>query len=235
MKSKKIAVMIPCFNEELTIQNVITKWRNKLPEADIFVYDNASTDQTVIKAENAGAMVRSVHDKGKGNVVRQMFNDNIYDCMIMVDGDDTYSEENADQMINMVLNEDYDMVIGTRLSSGYFEENKKITHSIGNVLINKMINIMFHARIKDSLSGLRAFSKKFTDNIKIESDFFEIETEITIKSILKKMKIGHVSVKYKDRITGSHSKINTFTDGAKIIFKAISLYWRNRYESEKKF
>lgn len=212
-----IAVLIPCFNESMTIMNVIKDYSNALPEAQIYVYDNNSTDNTADIAKKAGAIVRSERRQGKGNVMRTMFREIDADCYLIVDGDDTYSAEDARTMINFVLTENADMVIGDRLSSTYFKENKRRFHNFGNRLVRMLINKIFNSDIKDIMTGYRAFSKFFVKNYPVTSKGFEIETEMTIHALDKNFNIREVPVLYKDRPKGSKSKLNTFSDGYKVL------------------
>lgn len=221
--SKKIAIMIPCYNEEITIGKVVKRWKNKLPQADVYVYDNNSSDRTMEVAKAAGAIVRSVSRKGKGNVVKKMFKDNDAECLIMVDGDNTYSETEAERMVYLITKKGYDMVVGDRLSTDYFKQNKKISHSLGNVLVNSMIRILFNRKVNDTLSGCRAFSRDFVKKIDIDCIGFEVETEITIKAILGKWKFVFIPIKYNDREKGSKSKIDTYDDGMKILVTILKM------------
>lgn len=222
----RIAVMIPCFNEEQTIQKVITDFRKELPEAIIYVYDNASTDQTAVLADEAGAIVRSELKKGKGNVIRRMFREIDADCYILVDGDDTYAADNARTMADMVLDQQIDMVIGDRLSSSYFTENKRRFHNFGNRLVRFAINYLFDCNIEDIMTGYRAFSYQFVKSFPVLSRGFEIETEMTIHALDKNMAIRAETIGYKDRPDGSESKLNTITDGVAVI-RTILRLWKN--------
>lgn len=213
----QIAVIIPCYNESQTIAKVISDYRAILPEAEIYVYDNNSTDGTDKIALKAGAIVRYEHRQGKGNVIRSMFRDIDADCYLMIDGDDTYPAENAREMCNLVLEKGVDMVIGDRLSSTYFEENKRPFHNLGNSLVRSLINWLFHANVKDIMTGYRAFSYSFVKHFPVLSQGFEIETEMTIHALDKNFLLKEVPVKYRDRPEGSESKLNTFSDGIKVL------------------
>lgn len=212
-----IAVLIPCFNESMTIMNVIKDYSNALPEAQIYVYDNNSTDNTADIAKKAGAIVRYERRQGKGNVIRTMFREIDADCYLIVDGDDTYSAEDAIKLVDYVLSEDADMVIGDRLSSTYFTENKRRFHNFGNRLVRMLINKIFNSDVKDIMTGYRAFSRLFVKNYPVTSKGFEIETEMTIHALDKNFNIREVPVLYKDRPKGSTSKLNTFSDGYKVL------------------
>ncbi len=227
MNKNKIAVLIPCYNEGKTIEKVIRDFQRALPEAEIYVYDNNSTDNTVLMAKKTGVTVRHEYRQGKGNVVRSMFRDINADCYLMLDGDDTYPAENAREMCELVLNEHYDMVIGDRLSTTYFQENKRPLHNMGNRLIKYLINHFFNNNIKDIMTGYRAFSFLFVKNIPILSKGFEIETEMTLHALDKNFKIKEVPIAYRNRPEGSVSKLNTFQDGFKILntlFKLLRNY-----------
>lgn len=213
----KIAILIPCYNECMTVKKVITDYKKYFPEADIYVYDNNSSDKTAEIAKDSGAIVRHERRQGKGNVIRTMFREIEADCYLVVDGDDTYSVQNANDMINLVLNDNVDMVIGDRLSTSYFTENKRLFHNIGNRLVRYLINTLFKSDIKDIMTGYRAFSRLFVKNYPIISKGFEIETEMTIHALDKNFNIKEIPVIYKDRIKGSISKLNTFSDGFKVL------------------
>lgn len=223
-RKEKIAIIIPCYNEALTIGKVVSEMKRELPEADIVVYDNNSIDGTDKIAEEAGAIVKYEYRQGKGNVIRAMFRDIEADCYLMVDGDDTYSAKNARQMCDMVLHEGVDMVIGDRLSSTYFNENKRPFHNFGNKLVRWLINLIFKSRIKDIMTGYRAFSKKFVKNFPVLSQGFEIETEMTIHALDKNFYIKEIPIEYKDRCEGSESKLNTLSDGLKVVKTIITLF-----------
>ena len=216
MKSK-IAVLIPCYNESKTIAKVVKDYKEALPEADIYVYDNNSTDNTDEIAKKAGAIVRYESKQGKGNVIRRMFREIDAQCYIMIDGDDTYPSENARQMCNYVLENGVDMVIGDRLSSTYFEENKRPFHNLGNRMVRGLINKIFKSNIRDIMTGYRAFSYNFVKTFPILSKGFEIETEMTIHAIDKNFTLKEIPVQYRDRPEGSVSKLNTYKDGARVI------------------
>lgn len=205
----KIAVLIPCYNEAKTIEKVVTDFRQALPDATIYVYDNNSTDGTDEIARAAGAVVRYEHQQGKGNVVRRMFQDIDAACYIMTDGDDTYPAEAAPAMTDAVLTNQADMVIGDRLSSTYFSENKRLFHNLGNSLVRKAINIIFDTDIKDIMTGYRAFSYRFVKSFPVLSKGFEIETEMTIHAIDRNMYVTNQIITYRDRPEGSVSKLNT--------------------------
>ncbi len=222
----KIAVLIPCYNESKTIQKVIMNYKNVLPEADIYVYDNNSTDHTDELAKNCGAIVRYEYRQGKGNVIRSMFRDIDADCYLIIDGDDTYPAENAKEMVDLVLNHKVDMVIGDRLSSTYFLENKRLFHGIGNKIVRFLVNQLFNSNIKDIMTGYRAFSKQFVKFFPVLSKGFEIETEMTIHALDKNYVIKEIAINYRDRPEGSESKLNTYSDGIKVI-KTIFFLFRD--------
>lgn len=220
----KIAVLIPCYNEEKTIAKVVSDAKKALPEAVIYVYDNNSTDRTVELAREAGAVIRHEFMQGKGNVIRRMFREIDARCYIMVDGDDTYPMEFAPQMVDKVLNHNADMVVGDRLSSTYFEENKRPFHNMGNTLVRASINHLFGSEIKDIMTGFRAFSYGFVKTFPVLSKGFEIETEMTIHAVYNQMQIENVIVEYRDRPEGSESKLNTVSDGLKVLGTIFRLY-----------
>jgi glycosyltransferase involved in cell wall biosynthesis len=220
----KIAVLIPCYNEGLTIEKVVTDWKRQLPEATIYVYDNNSTDHTDVLARNAGAVVRYQPQQGKGNVVRKMFREIDAQCYIMVDGDDTYPVEAGTDMAKEVLEGHADMVVGDRLSSTYFEENKRPFHNVGNTLVRTCINHLFKSSIKDIMTGYRAFSYEFVKTFPVLSKGFEIETEMSIHAVDKNMYIKNLIVDYRDRPEGSVSKLNTITDGFSVLHTILRLY-----------
>ena len=220
----KIAVLIPCYNESVTITKVIADYRAALPEADIYVYDNNSTDGTDELARQAGAIVRYEYRQGKGNVIRSMFRDIDADCYLMIDGDDTYPAENARQMCKLVLEKGVDMVIGDRLSSTYFKENKRPFHNAGNRGVRFLINKIFKSDIKDIMTGYRAFSPLFVKNFPVLSKGFEIETEMTIHALDKNFLLEEIPVEYRDRPEGSVSKLNTVSDGIKVIMTIFRLF-----------
>lgn len=222
----KIAVLIPCYNESLTIKKVIEDWKSALPEAKIYVYDNNSTDNTAEIAMNAGATVKYEYQQGKGNVIRRMFREIDAESYIMIDGDDTYPAEHGREMVELVLNKNVDMVVGDRLSSTYFEENKRPFHNFGNEIVRKSINRMFKSDIKDIMTGFRAFSYNFVKIFPVLSKGFEIETEMSIHAVDKNMYVENVIVDYRDRPNGSESKLNTFSDGIKVL-KTIGRLYRD--------
>lgn len=222
----KIAVLIPCYNEEKTIEKVVRDWKKELPEAVIYVYDNNSKDRTVELAEKTGAVVRHEYAQGKGNVIRRMFREIDAECYIMVDGDDTYPAEYGKQMAELVLQKKTDMVVGARLSSTYFEENKRPFHNFGNSLVRGSINHLFHTNIRDIMTGYRAFSFLFAKSFPVLSKGFEIETEMTIHAVEKNMRIENVIIEYRDRPSGSESKLNTYSDGLKVL-KTIGRLYKN--------
>lgn len=220
----KIAVLIPCYNEEKTVEKVVNDFKRVLPEATIYVYNNNSSDKTAELAEKAGAIVRNEYMQGKGNVIRRMFRDIDAECYIMTDGDDTYPSENAREMANLVLQKNVDMVVGDRLSSTYFSENKRPFHNFGNSLVRKSINFLFHNDIKDIMTGYRAFSYEFVKTFPILSKGFEIETEMSIHAVDKNMYVENVIIDYRDRPEGSESKLNTYSDGIKVLRTIVRLY-----------
>ena len=221
---ERTAVLIPCFNESATIEKVVKDWKAELPEATIYVYDNNSTDGTDEIARASGAIVRYEHQQGKGNVVRRMFQEIDAECYIMVDGDDTYPAENGRAMADDVLKNGVDMVVGDRLSSTYFTENKRPFHNFGNSLVRGTINRMFHNDIRDIMTGYRAMSYRFVKSFPVVSEGFEIETEMTIHAIDKNMYVTNHTITYRDRPEGSESKLNTFSDGFKVIKEMMHLY-----------
>ena len=221
----KIAVLIPCYNEEKTIEKVVTDFKRVLPEAVIYVYDNNSTDKTAELAKAAGAVVRHEYMQGKGNVIRRMFREVDAECYIMADGDDTYPAEASREMADIILNKQgVDMVVGDRLSATYFQENKRPFHNFGNTLVRKAINLLFHTDVKDIMTGYRAFSYCFVKTFPVLSQGFEIETEMTIHAVDKRMQIENVVVDYRDRPEGSVSKLNTYSDGMKVLMTIMRLY-----------
>ncbi len=220
----KIAVLIPCYNEAKTIKKVVEDFKKTIPEAVIYVYDNNSTDGTDEIARAAGAVVRYEYKQGKGNVIRRMFREIDAHCYVMTDGDDTYPVEPVPKMVDLVLNKMVDMVVGDRLSSTYFSENKRPFHNFGNSIVRKSINTLFKSDIKDIMTGLRAFSYSFVKTFPVLSKGFEIETEMSIHAIDKNMFVENVVIDYRDRIEGSESKLNTYSDGFKVIKTIIRLY-----------
>ena len=220
----QIAVLIPCYNESKTIEKVVKDFRAALPEAVIYVYDNNSTDGTPEIAERAGAVVRYERQQGKGNVIRRMFREIDAECYIMTDGDDTYPAESAPEMAEKVLQCGADMVVGDRLSSTYFTENKRPFHNFGNTLVRKSINLLFGTDIKDIMTGYRAFSYQFVKSFPVLSKGFEIETEMSIHAADKNMAVSNVVIGYRDRPEGSVSKLNTYSDGIKVLMTIVNLY-----------
>lgn len=222
MGKEEVAVLIPCFNEEKTVGKVVKDFRKVIPKAQIFVFDNMSTDKSVDNAKAAGATIVMVPYRGKGNVVREMFRTVNADIYIMVDADDTYDAKDAKKMIKYV-NDGYDMVVGDRLGSTYFEENKRFGHNFGNVLVRKLVNMFFGAKIQDVMTGYRAFSKRFVKTCPVLSNGFQVETEMTIHALDKKMKIASMPVGYRDRTQGSESKLNTYKDGTMVMIMLFNL------------
>lgn len=220
----KIAVLIPCYNEEKTIEKVISDTRKTLPEAVIYVYNNNSKDRTAEIAEKAGAVVRNEYMQGKGNVIRRMFREIDALCYIMVDGDDTYPMDAAPEMVGKVLEHNADMVVGDRLSSTYFTENKRPFHNFGNSIVRGSINHLFSCNIRDIMTGFRAFSYEFVKTFPVLSTGFEIETEMTIHAVNNNMQIENVVIEYRDRPEGSVSKLNTYSDGFRVIGTIAKLY-----------
>ena len=220
----KIAVLIPCYNEEKTVEKVVRDFKAVLPEAVIYGYDNNSSDRTVELAEKAGAVVRHEYMQGKGNVIRRMFREIDAEVYVMTDGDDTYPAEFAREMVDKVLEHQADMVVGDRLSSTYFTENKRPFHNFGNSLVRGTINRLFHTEIKDIMTGYRAFSYQFVKTFPVLSKGFEIETEMTIHAADKNMQVDNVIIEYRDRPEGSESKLNTYSDGAKVLMSIAKLY-----------
>lgn len=220
----KIAVLIPCYNESQTIEKVVKDFKRVLPESTIYVYDNNSSDGTDEIARQAGAVVRYEYQQGKGNVIRRMFREIDAECYIMADGDDTYPAEASREMADKVLNRNVDMVVGDRLSSTYFEENKRPFHNFGNSLVRYMINKLFQTEIKDIMTGYRAFSYMFVKTFPVISKGFEIETEMSIHAADKNMFVENVVIEYRDRPEGSESKLNTYSDGFKVIRTIIRLF-----------
>jgi len=221
---KKIAILIPCYNESKTIAKVVCDFKLYLPSADIYVYDNNSTDGTADIALGEGAIVRYEHRQGKGNVIRQMLADIDADCYLLVDGDDTYPADKASEMCDYILKKEYDMVIGDRLSATYFQENNRLFHDFGNRLVRYTINTLFHSDIKDIMTGYRALSRKMVLMTPLLSEGFEIETEMTINVLDNHLRIKQISVQYRNRPEGSISKLSTITDGIKILKTIIKLF-----------
>lgn len=220
----KTVVLIPCYNEAQTIEKVINDFKENMPHADIYVYDNNSSDNTAEIAKKAGAIVRHEYKQGKGNVVRSMFRDIDADCYIMVDGDDTYPASFGPKLEKVVLEGKADMAVGDRLSSTYFTENKRAFHNFGNILVRKLINILFGAKLNDIMTGARAFSRDFVKTFPVLSKGFEIETEMTIFALDNNMKIVEEPIEYRDRPDGSESKLNTYSDGFKVLKTIASLF-----------
>ncbi|WP_217947047.1 glycosyltransferase family 2 protein [Faecalibaculum rodentium] len=215
MKDKKTAILIPCYNEALTVEKVIEDYRNAFPEAEIYVYDNNSTDDTADIARKAGAIVKHEYAQGKGNVIRAMFKDIDADCYIMADGDDTNPP--VPEMSDIILRGEAEMVIGDRLSSTYFEENKRLFHNTGNRMVRSLINTLFDVNVTDIMTGSRAFSYTFVKTFPVLSKGFEIETEMTIHAAANNLRMVEVPTKYRDRPEGSESKLNTYSDGFKVL------------------
>lgn len=223
MKKREVAILIPCYNEAKTITKVINDYKKALPEATIYVYDNNSIDGTDKLAKKAGAKVKYEYRQGKGNVIRSMFRDINADAYLIIDGDDTYPAEDANKMIKLVLDNKADMVIGDRLSSTYFKENKRFGHNFGNKLVRNLINSLFNSKVQDIMTGYRAFSYEFVKSFPVLSRGFEIETEMTIHALDKNLKLKEVPVQYRDRPEGSESKLNTTSDGIKVLLKIFNM------------
>ncbi len=216
--NNKLAILIPCYNEELTIAKVIKDFQNKLPEAIVYVYDNNSTDNTFKIAKESGATVKKEFRQGKGNVVKSMFREVDADIYVMIDGDDTYPAKFVDSLIDPIVNGEADMVIGDRHSDGsYQDENKRMMHNFGNNLVKILINKLFDTNLQDIMTGYRVFNKKFVKNIPINSKGFEIETEMTLHTLDKNFLIREIPIKYRDRPEGSFSKLNTYSDGLRVL------------------
>jgi len=222
MKSEKIAVLIPCYNEAKTIEKVVTDFKQELLEANIIVFDNNSTDKSVQKAEKVGARIERVSLQGKGNVIREMFRRTSADIYVMVDGDDTYDAKDVKKMIEAIRN-GADMVIGDRLNSTYFKENKRFGHNFGNVMVRKIINVFFKSKIEDVMTGYRAFSNRFVKTCPVLSKGFQVETEMTIHALDKKMIVESIPIGYKDRPADSPSKLNTYSDGMRVMVTIFNL------------
>ena len=220
----KIAVLIPCYNESKTIAKVVRDYRAALPEADIYVYDNNSTDHTDDIAREAGAIVRYEYRQGKGNVIRTMFREIDADCYLMIDGDDTYPAENAREMVELVLEKKVDMVVGDRLSATYFTENKRPFHNLGNRMVRGLVNTFFKGDVRDIMTGYRAFSYQFVKSFPVLSKGFEIETEMTIHALDKNLSLKSIPVEYRDRPEDSVSKLNTYSDGFKVLKTIVRLF-----------
>lgn len=221
---RKVVVLIPCYNESQTIAKVIEDWKKELPEAVIYVYDNNSTDDTGNMASKHGAVVKHEYMQGKGNVIRRMFREIDAECYVMIDGDDTYPANNGREMVSLVLDKQADMVVGDRLSSTYFAENKRPFHNFGNSMVRYSINRLFHSDIRDVMTGYRAFSYQFVKTFPVLSKGFEIETEMTIHAVDKNMHVENVIVDYRDRPKGSESKLNTYSDGFKVLLTILRLF-----------
>ena len=224
MENKKIAVLVPCYNESQTIAKVVTDFKKVLPQAEVYVYDNNSKDGTDEIARKSGAIVRYEYQQGKGNVVRSMFRDIDADCYILVDGDDTYPAEHAVEMVEWVLEKNVDMVIGDRLSTTYFKENKRPFHNFGNKIVRNLINGIFKGNVKDIMTGYRGFSPLFVKSFPVISKGFEIETEMTIYALDKNIYIKELPIEYRDRPEGSESKLNTISDGLKVLNMIVQLF-----------
>ncbi|MCQ2295520.1 MAG: glycosyltransferase family 2 protein [Bacteroidales bacterium] len=220
----KVAVLLPCYNEEQTIAKVVADFKAALPEADIYVYDNNSTDRTSEVAREAGAIVRRETMQGKGNVIRRMFREIDADCYIMADGDDTYPASQALELVTPVLEDDVDMVIGDRLSSTYFTENKRLFHNSGNRIVRWLIRKFWHTDIHDIMTGYRAFSRRFVKLFPVMSGKFEIETEMSIHALDKRFLLREVPITYRDRPEGSVSKLNTISDGISVLKTIVVLF-----------
>lgn len=224
----KIAVLIPCYNEEKTIEKVVPDFRTQLPEAVIYVYDNNSSDRTAELAEKAGAVVRHEYQQGKGNVIRRMFREIDAECYVMTDGDDTYPAESARELCDRVLKHQADMVVGDRLSSTYFTENTRPFHNLGNRSVRFFINTLFDNNIRDVMTGYRAFSYEFVKTFPDLSRGFEIETEMTVHAVEQNMQVDNVIIQYRDRPQGSESKLNTYSDGFKVLKTIFNMFRNNR-------
>ncbi len=220
----KIAVLIPCYNEEKTVEKVVSDFKRVLPEAVVYVYNNNSSDLTAELAQKAGAVVRNEYMQGKGNVIRRMFREIDAQCYIMADGDDTYPAEDAPEMARLVLEQQADMVVGDRLSSTYFTENTRPFHNLGNRLVRGSIQLLFRNNIKDIMTGYRAFSYEFVKTFPVISKGFEIETEMSIHAVNANMHLENVIIGYRDRPEGSVSKLNTYSDGFKVLKTIVKLY-----------
>lgn len=219
-----IAILIPCYNESKTVEKVILDFKSVLPSATIYVYDNNSTDGTAELAQKVGAIVRHEYQQGKGNVMRRMFREIDADAYILVDGDDTYPAEAAPEMVRLVLEKQADMVVGDRLSSTYYTQNKRPFHNFGNDLVRFCTNHLFGGKIKDIMTGYRAFSYQFVKSYPVLSKGFEIETEMTIHALQRNMQVENVVIEYRDRPEGSESKLNTYSDGFKVLRTILRLY-----------
>ena len=220
----RICILIPCYNEAQTIEKVVRDFKDVLPTATVYVYDNNSTDSTADLALKAGAIVRHEYQQGKGNVMRRMFREIAADAYILVDGDDTYPAEAAPEMVRLVLEKQADMVVGDRLSSTYYTQNKRPFHNFGNDLVRFCTNHLFGGEIKDIMTGYRAFSYQFVKSYPVLSKGFEIETEMTIHALQRNMQVENVVIEYRDRPEGSESKLNTYSDGFKVLHTILRLY-----------
>ncbi|GAA5101582.1 glycosyltransferase [Wohlfahrtiimonas larvae] len=228
----KIAVLIPCLNEEQTVAKVVQDFKKELPDADIYVYDNNSTDKTYQLAQDAGAIVHLCEERGKGNVLRQMFLDITADCYLIVDGDDTYPAQDCMYLIEPVMNQECDMSVGNRFIDGsYDKENTRKFHGFGNRLVKFMINQIYSTQVDDVMSGYRVLSKDFVGNLKLTSNYFQVETEITMYALHHKFLIKEVAVNYRNRPVKSQSKLNTFRDG----FKILSFIFMYFIKAKKRF
>jgi glycosyltransferase involved in cell wall biosynthesis len=214
----RVAILIPCYNEEKTVSSVISNFHSIIPEADIYVYDNNSTDNTAMIAKSFDyCHVGFCKTQGKGATVRKMFEEIDADIYLMADGDSTYPEEFAPKLISSIAYNDYDMTLGDRLSSNYYESNKRPFHGFGNWLVKFLVNFLYHGHVTDIMTGYRAFSRRFVKSVVIDSDGFEVETEMTIFALENGFKIGSIPIEYRDRPSDSYSKLNTFSDGMKVI------------------
>lgn len=221
----RIAVLIPCYNEEVTIAKVVDDFKRELPEAAIYVYDNNSTDATAEIARAHGAIVKREPRQGKGNVVRQMFRDIEADYYLMVDGDDTYPAESARALLKPLIDDEADMTVGDRLSNGsYGEENDRAFHGFGNDLVRVLIKWIYGFEFSDVMTGYRAYNAVFAKTMPVLSPGFEIETELSIHAVDKRWRIAEVPIDYRDRPEGSESKLDTFSDGCKVLLMILSLF-----------
>lgn len=224
----KVAVIIPCYNEEASIEKVVSDAKHVLPEATIYVYDNNSKDKTVEKAMNAGGVIRYEKKQGKGNVVRTAFSEIDAECYLIVDGDDTYGLDYAPEMVRRILKDDDDMVIGDRLHGAYYQENKKPLHNFGNKIVRAFVNLLFHAKNPDIMTGLRTFSYAFVKSFPSNAGGFEVETEMSIFAATNHLKTSSLIIPYRDRQKGSVSKVNTVKDGLKILRLIFSLFVKHK-------
>lgn len=220
-----IAALVPCYNESQTIAKVCDDFKKYLPEATVYVYDNNSTDDTARIAAEHGAVVVHEGRQGKGNVVRQMLRDIDADCYVMVDGDDTYPIEQVREVIAPILDGAADHVVGDRLSNGtYAAENKRAGHGFGNDLVRWLIKVLYGFEYTDVMTGYRAFNREFAKTLPVLSPGFEIETELSIHAVDKNWRIAQVPIDYRDRPEGSESKLNTVSDGIKVLKMIFSLF-----------